>query len=179
MKLLALILLCSPYEIDAAAFVENEALRAALDAVCADCQLSLTPLDTSSPWGAANDWHRRRELFWELYDAPRVAWADAFPLDAKAALRAAAFNRQCYTFFARNAQTFRSEAAFWKKALTVCDHSLLIYGTLAEAKNLEWADNVVGQRRALGRLRDLLGEEAFYAGRLPPIVPLWAFEEIK
>lgn len=32
------------------------------------------------------------------------------------------------------------------------------------------------RRHALKRLRETLGEEAYYAGRLPPYVPLWRFD---
>jgi hypothetical protein len=34
------------------------------------------------------------------------------------------------------------------------------------------------RRRKLARLRELLGPADYYAGRLPPPVPVWRFEEI-
>jgi hypothetical protein len=36
----------------------------------------------------------------------------------------------------------------------------------------------VSRRRALGQLRDALGDEAYYSGQLPPCVPVWRFREI-
>jgi hypothetical protein len=36
----------------------------------------------------------------------------------------------------------------------------------------------VSRRRALGQLRETLGEQAYYGGQLPPCVPLWRFREI-
>jgi hypothetical protein len=37
---------------------------------------------------------------------------------------------------------------------------------------------VTVRRQALKRMRDLLGDEAYYSGRLPPHVPLWRFQQI-
>jgi hypothetical protein len=37
---------------------------------------------------------------------------------------------------------------------------------------------VTVRRQALKRLRDLVGEEAYYSGNLPPCVPLWRFRTI-
>ncbi len=37
---------------------------------------------------------------------------------------------------------------------------------------------VTVRRQALKRLRDLVGEEAYYGGTLPPHVPLWRFQTI-
>ncbi len=34
------------------------------------------------------------------------------------------------------------------------------------------------RRYALKRLRDLLGEDAYYRGELPPYVPIWRFQEL-
>jgi hypothetical protein len=36
---------------------------------------------------------------------------------------------------------------------------------------------VTVRRQALKRLRELIGEESYYAGNLPPCVPLWRFGE--
>lgn len=35
------------------------------------------------------------------------------------------------------------------------------------------------RRRCLEALRDLIGPKAYYAGRLPPAVPLWRFSRIE
>jgi hypothetical protein len=34
------------------------------------------------------------------------------------------------------------------------------------------------RRQALKRLREMVGDEAYYSGNLPPCVPLWRFQEI-
>jgi hypothetical protein len=36
---------------------------------------------------------------------------------------------------------------------------------------------VTVRRQALKRLRDLVGEDSYYSGNLPPCVPLWCFRE--
>ena len=38
---------------------------------------------------------------------------------------------------------------------------------------------VTVRRQALKKLRDLVGEEAYLAGTLPPNVPTWRFNELK
>lgn len=44
----------------------------------------------------------------------------------------------------------------------------------ANAVNQAWAY----RRRMLGQLRDTIGMDAYYSGRMPPCIPLWYFEEI-
>ena len=38
--------------------------------------------------------------------------------------------------------------------------------------------NLFKRRKALSKLRDIIGEENFYNGILPPIVPVWRFQLI-
>jgi hypothetical protein len=38
---------------------------------------------------------------------------------------------------------------------------------------------VTVRRQALKRLKDMLGEDDYYAAKLPPHVPIWRFEEIR
>jgi hypothetical protein len=37
---------------------------------------------------------------------------------------------------------------------------------------------VTVRRLALKRLRELVGDEAYYAGNLPPCVPIWRLQEM-
>jgi hypothetical protein len=45
----------------------------------------------------------------------------------------------------------------------------------ATAPNQAWAY----RRRTLRQLREMLGDNAYYSGQLPPCVPLWQFQEIR
>jgi hypothetical protein len=38
---------------------------------------------------------------------------------------------------------------------------------------------VTVRRQALKRLREMIGEESYYSGNLPPCVPLWCFREVQ
>jgi hypothetical protein len=38
---------------------------------------------------------------------------------------------------------------------------------------------VTVRRQALKRLRELVGEDSYYSGNLPPCVPLWCFREVE
>jgi hypothetical protein len=56
------------------------------------------------------------------------------------------------------------------------DHLYQIWDTLRDARCDYYYVTV--RRQALKRLRDLVGEEAYYSGSLPPYVPLWRFQAI-
>lgn len=56
-----------------------------------------------------------------------------------------------------------AEAKWLFRVYDVLDDSLCIY------------NSVFTRRLALGKLRDILGEENFYRGPLPPHIPLWRF----
>ena len=52
-----------------------------------------------------------------------------------------------------------------------------IWDTLRQARSEH--QHVTARRHALRKLRDLVGAEAYYAGALPPGVPVWRFERIE
>lgn len=51
-----------------------------------------------------------------------------------------------------------------------------VWDTLDDAQR--WYYDEALRRRRLARLLELLGPADYYAGRLPPAVPVWRFEEI-
>lgn len=51
-----------------------------------------------------------------------------------------------------------------------------VWCTVRRAGNSE--ESWVSRRRALEQLRETLGTEAYYTGKLPPCVPVWRFREI-
>lgn len=69
-----------------------------------------------------------------------------------------------------------SHALSLREALCETDQLYRIWDTLREARG---EHQPVPQRRlALVRLRRLVGETAYYAGSLPPSVPVWRFTRI-
>ena len=63
-----------------------------------------------------------------------------------------------------------------RTALQETDHLYYIWDTVRDARCEYYYVTV--RRQALKRLRDLLGEEAYYTTKLPPFVPLWRFQSI-
>ena len=69
-------------------------------------------------------------------------------------------------------------ASWWelRSALQETDHLYQIWDTVRDARCEYYYVTV--RRQALKRLREMLGEEAYYSGRLPPYVPMWRFQPI-
>lgn len=88
------------------------------------------------------------------------------------------FNRLHYDYaysqFMR-AQNGTLEEDWWRSTQYSCDRlhrSWLALKTAQEESRDEYA-----RREALGSLRGFLGDEDYYAGWMPPHVPLWRFFE--
>jgi hypothetical protein len=69
-------------------------------------------------------------------------------------------------------------ARWWelRTALQETDYLYQIWDTVRDARCEYYYVTV--RRQALKRLREMLGEEAYYSGQLPPYVPLWRFAPI-
>jgi hypothetical protein len=63
-----------------------------------------------------------------------------------------------------------------RAALQETDYLYQIWDTVRDARCDYYYVTV--RRQALKKLRKMLGDEAYYFGRLPPHVPLWRFQEI-
>lgn len=71
------------------------------------------------------------------------------------------------------------ELAHWwglRAALQETDQLYQIWDTVRDARCEYYYVTV--RRQALKRLREMIGDEAYYSGNLPPCVPLWRFQEI-
>jgi hypothetical protein len=72
-----------------------------------------------------------------------------------------------------------AEPARWwdlRTALQETDHLYSIWDTVRDARCEYYYVTV--RRQALKRLKELVGDEAYYSGQLPPYVPLWRFEKV-
>jgi hypothetical protein len=71
------------------------------------------------------------------------------------------------------------ELAHWwglRAALQETDQLYQIWDTVRDARCEYYYVTV--RRQALKRLREMIGEEAYYSGNLPPCVPLWRFQQM-
>jgi len=112
----------------------------------------------------------------ELADAPALADCERFPQPALIK-ECREFNRSYQRMLeARSQVVLYGQDAFRE---TLCETHRLgeIWGLLETATCP--AQSWVCRRRALLQLRERLGPEAYYAGTLPPSVPLWRFQLIE
>jgi hypothetical protein len=116
-----------------------------------------------------------RRRYHELADAPPVHDSLRFP-DRSAISDFLAFNRS-YRQHIDSRQSL--EPTHWwelNEALQETDRLYHIWDTVRDARCDYYYVNV--RRQALKRLRELLGEQAYYSGCLPPHVPIWRFQRI-
>lgn len=116
----------------------------------------------------------RRRLH-DLADAPPLADCQRLPNRA-AVNEFLAFNRS-YRQHLDVRQAL--ELARWgdfQTAIQETDHLYQVWDTVRDCRCDYYYVTV--RRQALKKLRELVGDEAYYTGRLPPYVPIWRFQEI-
>jgi hypothetical protein len=122
-----------------------------------------------------SDLNLLRRRFHDLVDAPPLHDCLRFP-DRERVNDLLAFNRE----YRRNLSIRQPvELARWwelREALQETDHLYQVWDTVRDARCDYYYVTV--RRHALKKLRQLLGEDAYYNGRLPPCVPLWRFQGI-
>ncbi len=178
--LLALALLTSPAE-TADLPGETEmvaALRPALQALAIQMEI-LDPREVryvlTRPEDFASDLKLLRRRYEELVDAPPLNDCQRFP--ERAIINdLLAFNRS----YRQHIDTRQAmELAHWwelREAVQETDRLYQVWDTIRDARCDYYYVTV--RRQALKRLRELVGEEAYYSGSLPPYVPLWRFQQI-
>ena len=116
---------------------------------------------------------RRRRI--ELADAPRVSDSKRFP-DRTTVNELVRFNR-CYDkHIKRRAVAESDRAAALEVVLDENERLYKIWDAVRDSRCDYYYVTV--RRQALKKLRDLIGEEAYEAGELPPNVPTWRFVEL-
>jgi hypothetical protein len=112
----------------------------------------------------------------ELKDAPRVADACRFP-DRTICNELLSFNRS-YRNHVEVRQPLEMGNAYALRTIQrEVDYLYQIWDTVRDARCEYYYITV--RRQALKRLKDMLGEDDYFAAKLPPHVPLWRFEEIR
>jgi len=171
--LIALLLILSPGDPAGLPERTTPARHRALEEV-AYC-LELWPLDKGG-WGPdySRDVGWCRRTYRELQGCPPLADAHRFPPHA-VAVSCLEFSCKhiCYLESIEYANLHRGDDI--REALSEARWCQSVWEAVRDAGG----DGVITRRFALQRLRDLLGDGAFYSGQLPPWVPVWRFREIR
>jgi hypothetical protein len=178
--LLALQLLTSPADaIDLHAEPRNYmALRPALQRLSIHWEI-LDPREVryvlTRPEDFSSDVNLLRRRYCDLADAPALCDCQRFP-GRDVVNELLSFNR-AYRQYLGSRQPI-DLARWWdfRAALQETDYLYQVWDTLRDARCEYYYVTV--RRRALKKLREMLGEEAYFNGELPPHVPLWRFQEL-
>lgn len=116
-----------------------------------------------------------RRRYSELTDAPPLQDCLRFP-DRNVVNELLAFNR-AYRRHLENRQAME-QANWWElhESIQETDHLYHIWDTVRDTRCDYYYVTV--RRQALKSLRELVGEEAYWSGCLPPHVPVWRFARI-
>jgi hypothetical protein len=136
----------------------------------------LDPLETRYVLTRPEDFVRDLKLlqrrYHELANAPPLHDASRFP-DRATVSELLAFNRA----YRQNMESRQAvELLHWaefRQAVNEADRLYQIWDTVRDARCDYYYVTV--RRHALQKLRDTLGAEEYYAGKLPPHVPVWRF----
>jgi hypothetical protein len=113
---------------------------------------------------------RKRQA--ELVDAPRLVDAERFP-DRAVVNELLAFNRDYRNYLEGRQRLDYLCRGEYRRALIETDLLFTVWDAVRDARCDYYFVPV--RRQALKRLREILPDEDYYAGRLPPHVPLWRF----
>ncbi len=153
-------------------------VRPVLQSIAIEWEL-LDPRETryvlSRPEDFSGDLKLIRRRFGELHDAPPSQDCMRFP-DRNLVNDLLKFNREYRQYLEARQAT---EAMYWwqlRETMVECDRIYQVWDMVREA-NCDYY-YVTVRRQALKKLRDNLGDQAYYSGVLPPHVPVWRFARI-
>ncbi len=117
-----------------------------------------------------------RRRYQELHDAPRVD--DSFRFPERAAVNdLVRFNRAYRKHLDGLADLDVDRTETIRAVMRETDTLYQVWDACRDARCEFYYVTV--RRQALKRLRDLVGEDAYARGELPPNVPLWRFQELR
>jgi hypothetical protein len=123
----------------------------------------------------ADDLKLLRQRHADLLDAPPLYDCQRFP-DRSVVSELLTFNRAYRQNLDNRLAVEASSRARLEEAIAETDHLYQIWDAVRDTRCDYYYINV--RRQALKRLRDLIGEQAYYTGSLPPHVPVWRFQRI-
>ena len=117
-----------------------------------------------------------RRRYQDLAEAPRLADAGRFP-DKAEVQELLSFNR-AYRRHLDARQPLEPDRAWdYRQALKETDLLYQVWDAVRDARCEYYYVTV--RRQALKRLKNLVGETAYYRAELPPHVPVWRFQEVR
>jgi hypothetical protein len=122
-----------------------------------------------------SDLNLLRRRYQDLVDAPSLHDCERFP-SREAINELLSFNRAYRQYLGSRQPVDLARWWEFRIALQETDHLYHIWDTLRDARCPYYYVTV--RRRALKKLREVLGDDAYYKGQLPPHVPFWRFQEI-
>jgi hypothetical protein len=124
----------------------------------------------------AQDLKMIQKRYEKLYDAPFVIDCERFP-DRSFAYDARAFNRlyKIQIEFKLQVSVYQNRE-YWRQTLKETDYLYNVWDKVQDSHCQYYYVTV--RREALKDLRNMIGEDAYYAGELPPYVPIWRFQNI-
>jgi hypothetical protein len=122
-----------------------------------------------------SDLNLLRRRYQDLGDAPGVHDCDRFP-DRATISEMLAFNRAYRQHIDVRQPVERAHWWDYQAAIQETDHLYQVWETLRDARCEYYY--VHARRQYLKKLRELIGEDDYYTGKMPPYVPLWRFQQI-
>jgi hypothetical protein len=154
-------------------------LRDAIHHVAVEWEI-LDPRETryvlARPEDFSTDLNMLRRRYRELADAPAAADGFRFP-DRNAVNETVRFNRAFRKHLDQRQQLETDRTDALRKVMAETDRLYSVWDAVRDARCEFYY--VAVRRTALKKLRDLVGEEAYLAGTLPPGVPTWRFNQLK
>jgi hypothetical protein len=122
-----------------------------------------------------SDMAMMRQRYHDLLDAPPLHDCMRFPPRAVVS-ELLAFNRAYGEHLKKRRDLEHSSASEYQEALQETERLFRIWEDIRTTR-VEYL-YVNARREALKRVRDTIGEQAFYNGNFPPHVPVWRFQRI-
>jgi hypothetical protein len=122
-----------------------------------------------------SDLYLLRRRYEDLCDAPALSDGRRF-VEPETANQWLEFNRSYRQNLCLRQPVELARSVALRMAMRETDELYHIWDTVRDARCDFYYVTV--RRQALKQLRELIGIEAYYFGRLPPPVPLWRFQEI-
>jgi hypothetical protein len=181
--LLAALLLTSPNPVelqDPGALREHfPAIRYPLIALALEYEI-MDPREVKNmlarPDDILSDIQQLRRKYEELYDAPPLSDCYRFP-DRATVNEMLVFNRTFRKYLEERQPLEQVRSAELRTVQQETDHLYQVWDSVRDARCEYYYVSV--RRLALKRLRELVGEDRYLRGQLPPHVPLWRFETIR
>jgi hypothetical protein len=123
----------------------------------------------------ASDLRMLQRRYQELADAPFLCDAFRFP-ERSAVNELLVFNRAYRNYLEIRQPMQVAQGGYLRAVLKEVDHLYTVWDTVRDARCEYYYVTV--RRQALKHLRELVGEESYYKGELPPHVPVWRFESL-